>query len=216
MGRYTYTVAHRQEVSGIAVIAGHFGFAAMVKARERTAPLWALMLATVWLDIVFIPLLVAHVESVESVRTHPAYGSAIIHADLTHSFVGMLILSAVLGLAFLPKFGKRVALVIGVVAASHWFLDLLVHRPDLPILPANLGGFPRLGLGLWTHPGMSACLELMLVLVGALLYGRAALDVSRQVGRSGRWPLISAGVVAAFGLLVRYLDFTAWMKPNVL
>src|SRR6202012_3008580 len=108
------------------VIAGHFGFAAMVKARERTAPLWALMLATVWLDIVFVPLFVLHIETAEPVTQHAGYGSAIIHADYTHSIVGMLILSAALGAAFLPKWGKRVAVVIGLVAVSHWVLVLVV------------------------------------------------------------------------------------------
>jgi hypothetical protein len=34
------------------MIAGHFGFAAGVKATEQQTPLWALMLGTVWLDIV--------------------------------------------------------------------------------------------------------------------------------------------------------------------
>ncbi|MEA3133793.1 MAG: hypothetical protein QOG17_1639, partial [Gammaproteobacteria bacterium] len=29
------------------MIAGHFGFAALVKARKPSVPLWALMLATV-------------------------------------------------------------------------------------------------------------------------------------------------------------------------
>jgi len=29
------------------VVAGHFGFAAIVKSREKSTPLWALMLATV-------------------------------------------------------------------------------------------------------------------------------------------------------------------------
>jgi hypothetical protein len=38
------------------MVAGHFGFAAMVKSREKSTPLWALMLATAWLDIVFVPL----------------------------------------------------------------------------------------------------------------------------------------------------------------
>ena len=38
------------------MIAGHFGLAAAVKSHERQAPLWALMLATVWLDIIFVPL----------------------------------------------------------------------------------------------------------------------------------------------------------------
>ena len=191
------------------MIAGHFGFAAMVKARERAAPLWALMLATVWLDIVFIPLLVAHVESVQQLGTHPAYGGAIIHADLTHSLLGMLVLSAALGLAFLPKWGRRVATVVALVAASHWFLDLLVHRPDMPILPENVGHLPRLGFGLWTHPQLSACLEMLLVLVGAVLYWRAAREASRQAGQNGKWSVISASLIALFGLLVLYMDYSA-------
>ena len=202
-------MAHRQELKTVAMIAGHFGFAAMVKARERTAPLWALMLATVWLDIVFIPLLLMQVESVQPVRTPPGYGGLIIHADLTHSLLGMLVLSAALGIAFLPGWGRRTAIVVGLVAASHWLLDLLVHRPDMPILPENFGHLPRLGLGLWTHPQLSACLELVLVLAGSLFYGRAALDVSRQAGQSSKWPVISASLIALFGLLVLYLDYTA-------
>ena len=112
------------------MIAGHFGFAAMVKSREPTAPLWGLMLATVWLDVVFIPLLLTHVESVQPL--HPGYGGLIIHADYTHSVVGMILISSVLGLAFLPRWGQRVAAVIALVAMSHWVLDLVVHRPDMP------------------------------------------------------------------------------------
>ena len=38
------------------MITGHFGLAAGVKSAERQVPLWALMLATVWLDILFVPL----------------------------------------------------------------------------------------------------------------------------------------------------------------
>ena len=191
------------------MIAGHFGFAAMVKARERTAPLWALMLATVWLDIVFIPLLVMHVESVQPLAPHPVYGGMIIHANITHSLLGMLVISAVLGLFFLPKWGTRVAVVVGLVAASHWFLDLLVHRPDLPIFPGNFGQLPLLGMGLWTHPRLSACLELFLVLVGALLYWNAAKDVAHQAGQRTKWAAISASLILLFGVLVLVMDYTA-------
>jgi hypothetical protein len=191
------------------MIAGHFGFAALVKARERTVPLWALMIATVWLDIVFVPLLLAHYESVQQVQTHPVYGGLIIHADLDHSFVGMLILSIALGVVFLPKWGRRVAIVIGLLAASHWFLDLVVHRPDMPVFPENVGHLPLLGLGLWVHPNLSACLELLLVLAGAVFYGIAAQDVSRQAGQSVKWPLVSSSLIAIFGLLVLYMDYTS-------
>ena len=46
------------------MIAGHFGFAAAVKSREPETPLWALMLATVWLDVVFVPLYLSGIETV--------------------------------------------------------------------------------------------------------------------------------------------------------
>lgn len=191
------------------MIAGHFGFAAMVKARERTTPLWALMLATVWLDIVFIPLLVMHVESIQPLAAHPAYGGVIIHANVTHSLIGMLLISAVLGVVFLPKWGRRVATVVGLVAASHWFLDLIVHRHDMPFLPGNDGHLPLLGMGLWANPKLSACLELFLVLAGALLYWSAAKDVTRQAGQGTKWAAISAGLIALFGVLVLVMDYTA-------
>ncbi len=117
------------------MIAGHFGFAAIVKARERSAPLWALMLATAFLDIVFVPLFAAHLETVQPV--HAGYAGLTIHACYTHSIMGMLVVSAALGAMFLPKLGRRVALVIGLVSASHWVLDLVVHRPDMPVLPGS-------------------------------------------------------------------------------
>ena len=188
------------------MIAGHFGFAAMVKSRERSAPLWALMLATVWLDVIFVPLFVSHRETVQML--HAGYGGSIIHADYTHSIVGMLALSAALGALFLPSMGRRVALVVALVSASHWVLDLVVHRPDMPVLPGNLGNMPYLGLGLWNDPRMAACQELTLVITGAILYWRAASEVSANAGRSGTLAAISATMIAAFGMLVLALDYT--------
>lgn len=189
------------------MIAAHFGLAAMVKSREPTAPLWGLMLATVWLDVIFVPLFMLHVETVQVV--HQGYGGLIIHADYTHSIVGMILISAVLGLAFLPKSGRRVGTVIALVAMSHWVLDLVVHRPDMPILPRNVGSLPRLGFGLWTEPNIAAVIELALVVTGALMYWSAARQVSLAAGRSGTLAAVSAGVVATSGILVLYLDYTS-------
>ena len=189
------------------MIAGHFGFAAIVKSREKTAPLWGMMLATVWLDLVFTPLFLAHWETMQPVR--PGYGGMVIHADYTHSLLGMLVLSAVLGAMFLPGFGGRVSVVVGLVSASHWVLDLLVHRPDLPLLPANLGNLPRLGFGLWNYPRAAAAAELLLVAAGAVAYWRAAVQVSAQAGKGQRLAALPAGLIAVFGLLVLFLDYTS-------
>jgi hypothetical protein len=189
------------------MVAGHFGFAAMVKAREKSAPLWALMLATAWLDVVFVPLLMAHQESIQPI--HKGYGGLLIHADYTHSIVGMLALSAFLGAMFLPRLGRRIAIVIALVSASHWVLDLVVHRPDMPVLPGNLGRLPYLGLGLWNHPLAAACVELVLVVAGAAMYWRSAMEVSAKAGKSGKLASISAAMIAAFGIVVLFLDYTS-------
>jgi membrane-bound metal-dependent hydrolase YbcI (DUF457 family) len=187
------------------MIAGHFGFAALVKSRERTAPLWALMLATVWLDIVFVPLLLLHAESVQPL--HPGYGGLIIHADYTHSIVGTILLAALLGLVLLPRWGGRVAVVVAFVAISHWVLDLIVHRADMPILPGNAANLPRLGLGLWDEPRVAAAVELFLVVAGSSLYWRAAKQVSLASGQSVTRAAACAAVIAASGVLVLYLDY---------
>jgi membrane-bound metal-dependent hydrolase YbcI (DUF457 family) len=190
------------------VIAGHFGLAAGVKGRERTVPLWALMLATVWLDLLFLPLLAAGVETVaDAPGTSGGYGSAIIHADWTHSLVGALVLSALFGLVAARWWGRRVGTVLGGVAFSHWLLDLVVHRADLPILPGNAGRLPRLGFGLWKVPAASITVELALVVVGSYLYGRAATETARGAGTGGdgRARLLG-GLVLAAGILTLAVD----------
>jgi hypothetical protein len=80
------------------VIAGHFGFAAAVKSRVPRAPLWALMLATVWMDVLFVPLVVGGIETFSPLPgTAGGYGQVIIHADYTHSLVGALAIAAAFG-----------------------------------------------------------------------------------------------------------------------
>lgn len=68
--------------------------------------------------------------------------------------------------------GKRSGFVVGAVAFSHWILDLLVHRADLPLLPGNYGDLPMLGFGLWRFPAISIILECILIAVGSILYCR--------------------------------------------
>ena len=79
----------------------------------------------------------------------------------------------------------------------------------MPVLPGNFGNLPRLGLGLWNDPRAAACVELALVIAGAALYWRAAMEVSAKAGRNGRLASLSAAIIAAFGLLVLFLDYTS-------
>lgn len=180
------------------MIAGHFGLAAAVKARAPSTPLWALMLATQWLDVVFVPLLVSGVEKLEPFEgAKPgAYGGALIHADYTHSLIGAIALSLLLGAALGLTYGKTSGLVIGSVSFSHWLLDVPLHHGDMPLLPGAGGG--RLGFGLWSYPALSAALELVLVIGGAAMYWRAAAALAPNDAAVRRKAnLCGAGVLGA-------------------
>ncbi len=181
------------------MIAGHFGFAAAVKAKAPRAPLWALMLASVWMDVIFVPLFAAGIEPIEKVPgTHGGYGEGVIHADYTHSLVGALVIALVFGLVCAIWWRRSVALVLGAVVFSHWVLDLPMHRADMPLLPGNLGSLPLLGFGLWRSEVASALLELAIVLAGTFLYGRAAANVAGAAGakraRAVTFALLGAGL----------------------
>jgi membrane-bound metal-dependent hydrolase YbcI (DUF457 family) len=129
----------------------------------------------------------AGVESDNVPGTSGGYGKAIIHADYTHSLVGALALAALFGLVAARPWGRRAGIVLGAVVFSHWLLDLVVHRGDMPILPGNGGDLPRLGFGLGKVPAASIMVELVLVVAGAWLYWRAAVRPCQRSPNEPTW-----------------------------
>ncbi len=61
----------------------------------------------------------------------------------------------------------RPALLMAGVVFSHWLLDVLVHRPELPVTGAVSRQF---GLGLWNNMPVALVVEAVLVLLGMLLF----------------------------------------------
>jgi hypothetical protein len=175
------------------MFAGHFGLAAGVRAKAPEVPLWALMVATQLLDVAFVPLLLTGVETMDDTQHGDGYGELIIHADYTHSLLGALILSVLAGLAARWLWGKRASYIIAGVAFSHWILDLVVHRSDMPLLPGNWGDLPLLGLGAWKYEGLSIGLELLLLVVGFTMYFRSALK--KAGGTKKKAAILSSAVL---------------------
>lgn len=182
------------------MFAGHFGLAATVKANRPAAPLWALMLATQLLDVIFAVLTFTGVESIGPGPT--GYGEGVINAHYTHSLVGALLIATAAAALAAWRWGRQPGLVIGAVVFSHWLLDLLVHRADLPLLPGHLGGGPLLGLGLWQQPVASIAAEGLLILVGAITYARSVRARSSNPTRA----TVAAAVLALLLALSLTLD----------
>ena len=79
---------------------------------------------------------------------------------------------------------SRGALRLGAGVFSHWALDLLVHRPDLPLLPHG----PYVGLGLWNSIA-GLWIEGALYVAGIAVYLRAT-RARDAIGRWGLWVLL--------------------------
>lgn len=188
--------------------AGHFGLAALVKSKEIKVPLWALMLSTYLLDVVFIVLAGFGIESFAPIYpAHPAYGQVAIHAYYSHSLVGALVIAIIAGALARWAWGHRAGWVITVVVFSHWILDLIVHRPDLPILPANAGNLPLLGFGVWQMPAASAFIELVVAVGGAYMYFRSARRSPAEVSDPRQLrALLASGVTGILVLLLLAAD----------
>lgn len=81
---------------------------------------------------------------------------------------------------------KRAAIVIGVLVVSHWFLDFVTHRPDMPLYP----GSATIGLALWSSPTATIIVEFLMLLVAVAIYARTT-RARDAIGRWGFWGLIA-------------------------
>lgn len=75
----------------------------------------------------------------------------------SHSLVLGTAIASIVGLVLALGFGALTGLLFAVASASHWLLDTVVHRKDLPVL--GFGHDGTIGLGLWTRPRLAFMVE---------------------------------------------------------
>ena len=139
---------------------GHFALGFAAKRAAPQTSLGTLFLAAQFVDLVWPTLLLL---GVERVAIDPALSGAPLvfeHYPISHSLLGAIGWAALVGATyFAVSRERRGAWVVALLVVSHWMLDLIVHRPDLPLL--FVGG-PMLGLGLWNLPVLELVLEFVL------------------------------------------------------
>lgn len=184
---------------------GHFGLGLAGKAAVPRVSLGTWFAAVQLLDLlwpIFLLLGWEHVRVAPGItRLTPL---DFYDYPITHSLAGALAWSvafaALYGLVQ-PAARWRLASLLGLGVLSHWVLDLLVHRPDLGLLPHG----PYVGLGLWNLPAVELPLEVALYAGGAALYLRRTRPrpAAGAAGRYGTWLLLLAlpafWIAAVFG-----------------
>lgn len=179
---------------------GHFAPAFVAAARPKAAGLGTLFVAAQLVDIGFAALLIPGVEAMRIVPGITAMNPMdLYHMPFTHSLFGATVWALLFGLVVWVS-TRRIAAAIGaaLVVVSHWFIDLLVHIPDLTLL----GTPPKLGLGLWNYPAIAIPLEILLIGAAFAYYVRR----TRAASASYRlW------VLAALLALFQAID---WFGPK--
>ncbi len=184
------------------------GHVALGLAAKRATPhvsLGLLVLGCQLADVLW-PVFLA--LGLEEVRIDPG-NTAFTPLDfVSYPYTHSLLLLAVWGVAFglMCRFlvgGRGVFAVTTALVVSHWVLDVVTHRPDLPVYP----GGPKVGLGLWNSIPWTLVVELTMYAVGLWMYLRA----TRARDSIGRWAFTALAVF----LLVAYLANLAGAPPSV-
>ena len=146
---------------------GHFALGTMVKPLVPTLPIWALVVALQFMDLLFLPLVAVGIER----YTSGPFGHSEIEAFYTHSLVGAAFVAALaywIGVTFWKT--RLSGLILAGLSFSHWIIDLFVHHNDMPWLPGNFGNFALLGFGLWDFEYAVFGTELLMAIIAVVLY----------------------------------------------
>lgn len=145
---------------------GHYGPSFLAKRADRTIPLWVLFVAVQFLDVLWAPFVLL---GIEKVRIVPGFTKAspldLYYMPYTHGLLTAIGWSIAFGVAYqliARPSTTRASIIVGLAVFSHWVLDLLVHRPDLPLYDNSA----KVGLGLWNVPEIELPLEALLLLGG--------------------------------------------------
>jgi hypothetical protein len=167
---------------------GHYSVSFALKAANKNISLGLLFLAA---QFVYIFWLIFVLLGIEKVNILPGVTAAdpfdFVFYPFTHSLVASFLWAGAVYVVFrlIPaKPGSRqsqVALVMGAAVLSHFFLDLIVHRPDLPL--ASDDSY-KIGFGLWNHVLASYLLEGLILLGGLWIYLRSTKSTT-LVGKYG-------------------------------
>jgi len=186
---------------------GHFALGFAGKRYAPTISLGLLFLSVQFVDLLWPTLLLLDLEHVRIVPGITLLTPLDFYDyPISHSLVGVSIWGGLFALVyfFISK-NKTAAIILGLGVVSHWFLDALVHRPDLPIL-SNSG--PMVGLGLWNSMQATMMTEGMFFAAGFVSYLKFT-EARNRAGSISLWALV------AFLVIVWLTNFFGEPPPNV-
>jgi hypothetical protein len=167
---------------------GHLALALGAKRIDPEVPLGAAVAAAFGLDLVWPVFLLAGIEVVRVSPGDTAFTNLAFESyPWTHSLAMALVWAIGAGLvAGRLLRSRRLGVILGSLVLSHWALDVVTHRPDLPLWPRG----PVVGLGLWNSVVGTFAVEGALLAAGVAAY-LSATRAEDRVGSLGFYGLLA-------------------------
>jgi membrane-bound metal-dependent hydrolase YbcI (DUF457 family) len=166
------------------MFAGHIGAALVLGRAEPRINVGIFVAAALLLDFVLWLCVLLGWESVVIPADFPNRHQAEFIFPFSHGLLAGAVWSAAAGMAGLASSRSfairwRAAVLLALAVFSHWILDVVVHRPELPLAgPASRA----VGFGLWDNMPMALILEAAIVAIGVFLFAsRSRLPRSRTL-----------------------------------
>lgn len=177
---------------------GHFAVGLGAKRAAPAVSLGTLFLAAQLADLLWPTLVLLGVEKV-AIQPGVTVVAPLdfISYPYSHSLEMLVVWGLLFAAAylFLRRGSARAAAVVAAVVVSHWVLDVVAHRPDMPV---TVGGDLRLGFGLWNSMAATLIVENAMLLAGIYLYLRVTKPIDRT-GTYAFWGLIVFLVLVNLG-----------------
>ncbi len=167
---------------------GHYGVGLAAKKIDNRPSLGTLFLAAQFLDILWPVFILLGLERVE-IDPLPRKFLTLHFTSypFSHSLAAALVWSLLFGLVYYwIRKNVRVSIMLGLLVLSHWILDLIVHIPDLQLIP---GSDMRVGLGLWNSTILTIIIEGLIFIIGIYLYLKSTKAKNLR-GSIALWSLI--------------------------
>jgi membrane-bound metal-dependent hydrolase YbcI (DUF457 family) len=168
---------------------GHFAIGFAAKRIAPRASLGVLIAAPILLDLLW-PIFI--LLGWERLRIEPGITAFndlnFEHYPWTHSLLMAMVWAGAFAVAYWRRAADRAgAMVLAAAVVSHWVLDWITHRPDLPLYP---GDSPLLGLGLWNVPAATIAVEVVMFAPAVWLYSQGTRPRDRT-GRYAFWAFVA-------------------------
>ena len=170
---------------------GHYAVALAAKRAAPRTSLGTLFLSVQLADMLWPVFLLTGWERVRIVPNPDPFLNFVFDAyPISHSLLTLVAWGVVFALLYRMRTGyARGAIVVALGVVSHWVLDVVVHRPDMPLYP----GGPKLGLGLWSSVTGTVVIEGLMLLASLWIY----LGTTRARDGVGRYGFFALIVVVA-------------------